>query len=206
MSNITPIRADQSSNWPLISCHFHSKARAKKSKAEPSDSSPSKRQKTWLIPGVEVVPAPIACAEDKMLLRNDGDMNDSPVADDAQESLKCIMIVFSSKTTHNQSDDKAERDQEYSRDSDCPGSEVLSMECEGVVVWDVILLCVSLSRRGEYERAAYRNRAQACQHHEEFPKPASRLQCHLKWATYSIHVVRHLPGSASLRAAVERCS
>jgi hypothetical protein len=74
-----------------------------------------------------------------MLFSNDSNVDDSPISDNAQERLKCIMVIFGSKAADNQSDDKAESDEKNPRNLSCPGSEVLSMQSKRIIVWDVVL-------------------------------------------------------------------
>jgi len=94
MSDIGPSGANQSGDWAFISRHLHPKSRAKEPKAESSNGSPSKGQQTWFIPSVKVVSAPVTGTEDQVLFSNDGDVNDCPVSNDAQECLECIVIIF----------------------------------------------------------------------------------------------------------------
>jgi hypothetical protein len=139
MTNISPTCPHQGSNRALISSHLHSEGRTQESKAESSDSSPSERQKTRLVPGIEVIATPVVSTKKQVLFGNDSDVDNCPIADNAQERLKRIVVVFGSKAANYQSDDEAESDEEYSRNSDCPGSQVLSMQCEGIVVWNIVL-------------------------------------------------------------------
>lgn len=143
MTNIGSTCTYQSSNWAFVSRHFHSKNRTQEPKTETSDSSPSERQKAWFIPICKVVPAPFTATKYQMLFRNYRNVNYSPIADNAQKGLKSIMVVLSSKAANNQSHDKPKSYEDDSRNSYSPRSQVLSMQSEGIVVWNVVLSCIS---------------------------------------------------------------
>ena len=79
-----------------------------------------------------------------MLLDDDHEMNDGPVADDGKECFKRVLEERHSAATDGDSGDEADCDEGYARHAKGPGTKVLSVEGKGVVVWNVVLTMFSL--------------------------------------------------------------
>lgn len=87
-----------------------------------------------------------------MLDRYYGDVNHSPVADDAEEGLQCALEVHGRTAADYHGGDGAEGNQSYSWDAEGPGAEVLRVQRERVVVGDVVLWLLAMFTYTERER------------------------------------------------------
>jgi hypothetical protein len=74
-----------------------------------------------------------------MLLDDDNEVDDCPIADDGEEGLQSIGEEGSGATTNSYGGYIAEGYEGDARNVDRAGTEVLSVKGEGVVVWDIIL-------------------------------------------------------------------
>ena len=74
-----------------------------------------------------------------MLLGNNNKMDDRPVADDAQERLERVMEILCGTATNSHCSHKPEGYQSNSRNMNRSWPEVLSMQGERVVVWNIVL-------------------------------------------------------------------
>lgn len=79
-------------------------------------------------------------AEENMFHRHNSDVDNGPVADDTQEGLQRVTEVDGSAAADYNRGDKSEGNEDDTGDAEHPGSKVLRVESERVVVWDVVLL------------------------------------------------------------------
>lgn len=140
MPQIRTLLPDKLSNRPSIPGDFHPERSAKKPKAKSPNGAPPEWQKILLAPSIKIVQTPSPASENEMLFRNHNDVDHGPVPDDTQECLERGFREESSCATAN--DDccnEAECYEDDAGDAESPGTEVLGVHGERVVVWDVIL-------------------------------------------------------------------
>lgn len=138
MAYIRSLLPNQRCNWCFVPCHLHSKRCSKKAEAKRKDGAPSEWQQVSSVPAVKVVHTPAAFAEDDVLFDNYDQVDDGPVPDDAQDSLQGAFERQACQTPNNGGDDEAESHECDTRHLDCPRTQILSMQRERVVVWNVI--------------------------------------------------------------------
>ena len=143
MPNVGPF-PNQTSDWCHIPSNLHSQCSSQKSKAKCGDSAPTKRKQSRFIPGVKVVCAPTSTPEEDVFFCDHNQVDDCPVANDAQECLKRIFEVLSSTAPNSHRSYETKRDQHNSGNSYCRWSEVLGVKSKGIVIGNIILECVSL--------------------------------------------------------------
>lgn len=195
MSNICP-RSNPPSNRPNIPGDFHAQRSAHKTGRKRADGRPAKRQLCRVIPGVEVIPTPTSPEED-MFLGNKSDVYDRPVPNHAEECLQCILKIHRSAAANDDGCNEAECDEDDARDARGPGTEVLRMQREGVVIGDVVLKqALALSPIIVGIKVTYWNSAQRSENHEKFPKPARGLESHLQQPAYPRTLVCGVPSCA----------
>lgn len=149
MPNICSLLTNKLSNRPRIPSNLHSESSAKKPKAERTNGAPAKGQKLLFAPSIKIIKAPSSTPENKMFLGNHNNVHHSPVPDDTQKGLEGRLGEESSCTAANDDgSDEAEGYEDDARDAESPGSKILGVHGEGVVVWDVILCNVSGDREG----------------------------------------------------------
>jgi len=140
MTNIRALLSNKLSNRPCIPSNLHPKRSTKESEAESTDGTPSEWQQFLFAPSIEIVETPSSTPENEVLFGHNDDVDDSPVSNDTQERLEGSFREESSgATANNHGSDKAECHEDYARDTESPGTEVLGVHGEGVVVWDVVL-------------------------------------------------------------------
>jgi hypothetical protein len=81
-----------------------------------------------------------------MLFCDNDEVDDSPVSDDAEESLKRVLEVFRCEATNDDGGNETECDKDYTRDASSSRTEVLGVYGERVIIWDVVLIVVSLGQ------------------------------------------------------------
>lgn len=83
MTDVRPLLPYELSNGPREPGDLHTECCTEEPKAEGADCGPSEWEQLWLAPGIKIISAPPSASEDNMLLRNDNNVYDRPVSDDA---------------------------------------------------------------------------------------------------------------------------
>lgn len=135
---IRSLLPNQRCNWCFIPCHLHSKRCTQEAEAKRNDGAPSEWQQVSSIPGVKIVHTPAAFAEDDVLFDNYHQVDDGPVSDDAEDRLQGAFERQACQAPDNGGDDEAESHECDTRDFDRPRTQILSMQRERVIVWDVV--------------------------------------------------------------------
>ena len=145
MPDIRTLLPNKLGNRPRIPRNLHPEGSTKESKAKSTNGAPSEWQKILLAPSIEVISTPSPAPEDEMFFRHNNDVNDCPVSNDTQEGLEgCFGEESSCATADDDSGDEAECYEDDARDTESPGTEVLCVHGEGVVVRDVVLITRSM--------------------------------------------------------------
>ena len=99
-------------------------------------------------------------------------MYDSPIPNDREEGLQCVFKESGCAATNCDGCDVAKGDERNAWDTKCPGSEVLRVDCEGVVVGYVVLGWSAVASMEKSETDRYR--AQTGQDKQELSETSGR--------------------------------
>lgn len=192
MSDIRSI-TNKRRNRPRVPSHFHAQSSPQKPRTKGSDRCPSKWQSNWVIPSFQVVCRP-STTKNKVLFHYNSHMNHSPVSDDAEECLKGVVEILRCTASYDDGNYESKCYQYDSWYPNGPWAEILGMQCEGIVIRDVVLkgpeLVAARDREGD---RTHRNSAQCCNDHEKLAESTSRLQRHLEQSSNRRVRVSFLP-------------
>jgi len=139
MAHITTTLPNHLCNWPRVPTNLHSERSAHKARRKSPNRRPSKRQQLLACPCIPVVVGPASVTKDDVLFDDDNEVDDSPVSDDGEESLKRVGEEGGGATADCDGSYVAEGYKGDAGDMNSAGAKVLGVKGEGVVVWDVVL-------------------------------------------------------------------